>query len=106
MYIPIHEIISRHKADIKGILHLGAHLGEEAQDYHIAGIFQVIWVEGNPTLVERLKENVSPYPQNKVFNLLISDKDNSPVSFRCDNVAAVTRLGDATARNFYQRSVA
>ena len=88
MYIPIHEIISRHKAGIKGILHLGAHLGEEAKDYHDSGIDRVIWIEGNPTLIDGLKENVSPYPQNKVFNLLVSDKDNYPVSF---NVTAFSQ---------------
>lgn len=81
MYIPIHEIISRHHADIKGILHLGAHLGEEAKDYHDAGIDRVIWVEGNPSLVSQLKENVAAYSQNQVFNLLVSDKDNAAVNF-------------------------
>ena len=81
MYIPIHEIISRHKANVKGILHLGAHLGEEAKDYSDAGIKRVIWIEGNPTLMDKLKENVSIFPQNKVFNLLVSDKDDTHVSF-------------------------
>jgi FkbM family methyltransferase len=81
MYISIHEIISRHKADIKGILHLGAHLGEEAKDYHDARIDRVIWVEGNPSLVSQLKENVAAYPENQVFNLLVSDRDNASVNF-------------------------
>ena len=81
MYIPINEIIYRHKAEIKGIIHLGAHLGEESKDYHEAGIERVIWVEGNPALMEGLTKNVSAYPHNQVVNLLISDKDNSPVTF-------------------------
>ena len=81
MYIPIHEIIYRHKADVKGILHLGAHLGEEAKDYYDAGINRVIWVEGNPSLVSQLKENVAAHPENQVFNLLVSDRDNAAVSF-------------------------
>jgi len=81
MYIPIQEIISRHKADIKGIIHLGAHLGEEAKDYHESGVERVIWVEGNPSLIDSLKKNVSAYALNEVVNLLISDKDNSPVTF-------------------------
>ena len=88
MYIPIQEIISRHKAEIKGIIHLGAHLGEEAKDYHEAGIEKLIWVEGNPALIGALKQNVSSYPQNQVVNLLISDKDNSPVTF---NVTAFSQ---------------
>ena len=81
MYISIQKIISRHQADIKGILHLGAHKGEEAEDYDEAGIENIIWIEGNPSLIAELKQNVALYPQNKVFNLLVSDKDNFPVSF-------------------------
>ena len=81
MYIPIQEIIFRHKANIKGILHLGAHLGEEAKEYHEAGVEKVIWIEGNPALIEGLKENVSQYMQNQVFNLLVSDMDKTEVSF-------------------------
>ena len=81
MYINIKEIKSRYHPQINGILHLGAHLGEEAQDYHEAGYHRVIWVEGNPSLVRGLKENVLKFPQNQVVNLLISDKDNAMVTF-------------------------
>ena len=51
MYIKIKEIKSRYSPNIKGILHLGAHHGEEAQEYYEAGYEQVIWIEGNPDLM-------------------------------------------------------
>ena len=81
MYIKIQEIKSTYQPNIKGILHIGAHLGEEAEDYHEAGYDNVIWIEGNPTLLDELTINVAPYPKNKVFNLLVSDKDNEAVTF-------------------------
>lgn len=38
-----------------GIIHIGAHLGEEKDEY---GDIPVIWVEGNPRIIGRLKLNV------------------------------------------------
>ena len=81
MYITIQDIKSRYQPDLKGIIHLGAHLGEEAKDYSEVGCKKVIWMEGNPALIPELKSNISIYPQNMVFNVLISDKDNSKVVF-------------------------
>jgi FkbM family methyltransferase len=81
MYISIQTIKSKYQADLKGIIHLGAHLGEEAKDYAEVGCNRVIWMEGNPALIPELKSNISIYPQNVVYNVLISDKDNSKVFF-------------------------
>src|ERR1700728_2247390 len=81
MYITIQSIKSRYRPDLKGILHFGAHLAEEAKDYAEVGCRRVIWIEGNPSLIEPLKANVSGYDQNRVYNVLISDKDKSKVIF-------------------------
>jgi FkbM family methyltransferase len=81
MYITMQDIKSRYQADLKGVLHLGAHLGEEAKDYSAVNCPRVIWIEGNPALIGELKANVSVYPDNAVFNVLISDKDKSKVIF-------------------------
>ena len=81
MYITVQDIKARYNADFKGVIHLGAHLGEEAKDYADIGCKQVIWVEGNPTLIPELTKNLSVYPQNQVFNILVSDKDKTKVIF-------------------------
>ena len=81
MYITIQDIKSKYRPDLKGIVHLGAHLGEEAKDYAAVGCEKVIWVEGNPTLISELKSNLSIYPKNAVYNVLISDNDHSKVVF-------------------------
>jgi FkbM family methyltransferase len=81
MYISIQDIKSKYQTNLKGIVHLGAHLGEEAKDYAEVGCERVIWVEGNPALIEELKSNISRYPGNVVYNILIADKDRSTVTF-------------------------
>jgi FkbM family methyltransferase len=81
MYITIQDIKSKYKPDLKGILHFGAHLAEEVKDYAEVGCKRVIWVEGNPALIDALRANVSGYEQNKVYSVLISDKDKTKVIF-------------------------
>ena len=50
MLISLESIIKKYNPNIKGILHLGAHLLEEKSDYDRFNIKDVIWVEGNPNL--------------------------------------------------------
>jgi FkbM family methyltransferase len=64
------------KCKPNGIIHIGAHLGEEKTDY---GSIPVIWVEGNPKIIGRLKDNVgddlvisnvlSNYAKTMTFNI-------------------------------------
>jgi FkbM family methyltransferase len=81
MYISMRDIKNKYGLKIGGIIHLGAHLGEEAKDYSDIGCEKVIWIEGNPSLIQELKSNVSIYDQNSVYNVLISDIDKSKVIF-------------------------
>jgi FkbM family methyltransferase len=81
MYITIQTIKAKYQPDLRGILHLGAHVGEEARDYAEAGCERVIWVEGNPALIDELKSNIAAYPGNRVYNILVSDEDRSKVVF-------------------------
>ncbi len=41
-----------------GVLHVGAHLGEEASDYEKFGWTPVIWVEAQPALVKKLNSKL------------------------------------------------
>jgi len=45
----------------KGVLHIGAHRGEEAEDYQKNGVKRVVWVEGNPDLMPELKQRTSRF---------------------------------------------
>jgi FkbM family methyltransferase len=67
-----------------GVLHLGAHEGEEAKYYERAGIDRVVWLEGNPELVDSLRERVEPRG-HRVFQALVSDREDEPVQFHVTN---------------------
>lgn len=65
----------------KGIIHLGAYIGEESNTYNQYGIDNVIWVEANPELIENLKIKANN-PKNKIFCELLSDQDGVETDFK------------------------
>jgi FkbM family methyltransferase len=88
MLIPLAEVLARHAhriPAITGILHLGAHTGEEAQAYAdcLAGV-PVWWVEGNPQLMGQLINHVQPYGHHCI-NALVGAEDDAEVTFNIAN---------------------
>jgi FkbM family methyltransferase len=58
-----------------GVLHIGAHLGEEAQEYENFNWIPIIWVEAQPLLVKKL-ESKFQHPNHRVINAAIWNEDN------------------------------
>lgn len=85
MLIKFKDIVDRYKRIPKGIIHIGGHTGEEIHDYYSAGVKNVIWVEANPSVFERLHHNTARYPGNFAYNTLISDKDGEQAEFNITN---------------------
>lgn len=63
----------------KGILHIGAHSGQEAA-YYSKFDFPVTWIEANPAIFEELQINASRYGQ-KAICALISDINEEETIF-------------------------
>lgn len=84
MLMNLGDIIARHGMKITGILHVGAHLGEEAMAYYENGIYNVVWIEGNPELIPNLVANVEPFG-HRVYQALVGDEDNKEVTFHITN---------------------
>lgn len=60
-----------------GVLHIGAHLGEEASQYVNAGIRYALWVEANPRLMSSLYDNVKFHPiRSQYLNVVLSNNNN------------------------------
>jgi FkbM family methyltransferase len=64
----------------KGIMHLGAHKGTEAEVYNWFGK-KVIWVEAVPHIFDQLKDNLYFYGDQKAFHALLGDQDNVEKDF-------------------------
>lgn len=64
----------------KGVLHVGAHLGQERQRYFNIGT-KVLWVEAIPSVYEKLKTNISEFSNQSAINALLGDQNNVTVEF-------------------------
>ena len=84
MIIPFEQIYKKYNMNIHGILHVGAHKCEELDAYikHKIPKEKILWIEGNPDLVNDIKKN-----DNDIFiiNALITDKDNEKQNFNIAN---------------------
>jgi FkbM family methyltransferase len=71
----------------KGILHLGAHRGLEAEVYNWFGK-KTIWVEALPKTYELLLENLYFYKNQIAFQALLTNKDDEIINFYVSNYDA------------------
>lgn len=81
------EDIKKNNIRINGVLHIGAHDGGELDAYVSNNINNVVFVEANPKIYERLSERCKKYSNMNIhtFNVGISDKKNSNVPFYVTN---------------------
>jgi len=85
MLIDLTQLCKQYSFTPSGIIHIGAHLGEESSKYQELGITNVVWVEANPVICEKLKTNVAHLHDNKVINSLISEVDGQTIPFYITN---------------------
>ena len=72
-------------AQVNGIVHLGAHLAEEAPSYAELGNVPVWWVEANPGVFDKIREALKPYPRQTLIEALITDVDGEERKFNVTN---------------------
>jgi FkbM family methyltransferase len=55
MLISTHYLRKIYGVEPRGVLHVGAHLGEEATSYNLAGWSPVVWIEANPQIATEFR---------------------------------------------------
>jgi len=68
MLIKFSSLLKRHNINPVGVLHVGANLAQEIEEYYSCGIKRSIWIEADPALMDKLNAIVSKYPDAKAFN--------------------------------------
>lgn len=58
MLLDLQNLKEKYNLDIKGVIHIGAHVGQEFKTYQIMGIKNVMFFEPLKNTFNRLKENV------------------------------------------------
>jgi FkbM family methyltransferase len=68
------------KSSKSGVLHIGAHMGQEAEFYNSAKT-KVIWVEAIPDVYRQLEINIKRFKNQYAYNYLLGKKNQSKVNF-------------------------
>jgi len=87
MLIDFRKLFPKYNIKPKGVLHVGANVGEEAPVYNELGIKDVAWIEANEQLIPQLRINTSYRYGHKVYNALIGDVEGLEVKLHISNNA-------------------
>ena len=67
------------------VIHCGAHLAEELEEYERAGWEEVVWIEANPNLISGLAERVKGHPKSKVVSATLWSTSGKRLSLKVAN---------------------
>ncbi len=85
MLIPFTQLHQKYKFTPGGVVHVGAHEGQELSEYHKIGIEKMIFIEALPEIYTRLVKHCEPYPEVLCFNECIGAVDNEWITFHVAN---------------------
>jgi len=85
MLIPFDSLTHKYRFQPKGVLHIGANVGEERHAYHNMRVDRVVWIEANQEIFKRLEINLVHYPNQYALNYCIGDEEGKDVVFNVSN---------------------
>ncbi len=83
-YLDLQKLCQQYSIAPRGIIHIGAHEGQEMQEYQVMGADKVLFVEANPSVFERLKLHIAGIPNVWLANCAISNQ-NGTVNLRVNS---------------------
>ncbi|MEG4212273.1 FkbM family methyltransferase [Microcoleus sp. S13_B4] len=83
-YLDLQKLCQQYSIPPRGVLHIGAHEGQEMQEYQVMGVEKVLFVEANPSVFERLKANIAGIPNVWLANCAVSNQ-NGTVNLRVNS---------------------
>lgn len=85
MLMNLKSLAETYRIRPKGVLHVGAHFGQEAPYYREIGVERMIFVEALSHVFAQLEINIQPYPQATAIKACISNVDGEEVTFNISN---------------------
>lgn len=85
MLIEFSYLFKKYNVHATGILHIGAHHGQEAEAYWNEGVRNIVFVEAHRPTYKVLCQNMLRFPGVIAVNACISDKDGEIVNFNLAN---------------------
>ena len=85
MLIDFRTLFPKYGIKPSGVLHIGANVGEEFPVYMELGIKKQVWIEANPSIFEKLVENISSNPEAKAYCFCAGDEDKEVILHESNN---------------------
>lgn len=81
------ELNSKYNLKANGILHVGAHLAEEAEIYsEVFGVdTEVWWIEANPRVAPKIENKLRRFPHQRLIQALVYETDGVELDFNVTN---------------------
>jgi FkbM family methyltransferase len=79
-----HKDRNRFLNRVAGVVHVGANVGQEREDYRRRGL-RVLWVEPIPEVFARLQANIAGLPEQRAMLALVTDVDGGQYVFHVSN---------------------
>lgn len=79
MLLNLTELIRKYKLKITGVLHIGAHEGQEVPEYHRNGIKDIVLIEPCAKAFNVLKNKFNAHHHIKLFNIACGAHDGEAV---------------------------
>jgi FkbM family methyltransferase len=79
------EVLSEFGVSVRGLIHVGAHEGQERMDYATMGAGPVVYVEPIPAVFERLRTNLENFPGHHAVQAVCAEKAGIAVKFHLAN---------------------
>ena len=98
------HLLNQYNIIPKGIIHIGAHIGEEIEHYIDIGCKKLIYIEANPEVMAELTDNVSRHLNKidvKVYNYAITKENGAYPFFVTDNKMSSSLLELGTHQKHY-----
>jgi FkbM family methyltransferase len=84
------KMIQKNNLKIDGVVHLGASIGHELNQYIVNGAKKIIFVEAIPSIYQQLLDNTKNHPNVTCFNACLSDVDGQEVEFNISSNDALS----------------
>lgn len=96
MLIDFRSLWPKYNIKPRGVLHIGANIGEEFPVYMELGVKKQIWIEPNPDIFEKLVRNISSNPEASAYNVCAGDINADVILHESNNAgqsSSILELG-------------
>ena len=73
MILDLYKIVNKYNIDIKGVIHIGAHLGQEYSMYNKMNISYMVFFEPQKNIFNQLLNNIKQTKNIKLYNIALGN---------------------------------